>query len=362
MTININEVDRLPEDFVVFFCWQSHLNPQEYRFLIRGALSAAIDRIQSELPPECSCIIRLDSDTSTRSGTVDIADTILHKIRSSTAVVADVTPVLIDLERERYYPNPNVMIEVGFAAGTVGWHRTICLYENTDYQETDLPFDIRHRRVTGFRSRGVQRKDAKNELEGKLYVALREIIKSIGRGEIDPTLTDHHLKRQRDLRLLRDVMLTLNSDAFDIYIDMGLRRLLYYNILFYWEGFKALIDSSEFRFYDTDLKNLVELLARYWGTAVDTGSMLYSPGGNGNYVLKSEQLWGTVDSERYESHMSSLQATHTTLAAFLDYVHQRYPEIDLRLTNAASRDSIRRYLIHEQEPVDNSGAGNVAND
>ena len=84
------------------------------------------------------------------SGTPDIANTILDKIRKCSAFLADLTFVGKDTVRPdddtKFFPNPNVLLELGFAIPYLEWTRIICVM-NTYYGETkDLPFDLRHRR------------------------------------------------------------------------------------------------------------------------------------------------------------------------------------------------------------------------
>ena len=57
-----------------------------------------------------------------------------------------------DLHHEKKSPNPNVMVELGYAVKTLGWERIICLC-NTDYGN-QYPFDIAHNRITGFSLEG----------------------------------------------------------------------------------------------------------------------------------------------------------------------------------------------------------------
>jgi hypothetical protein len=75
----------------------------------------------------------------------------LEKIRACAAFVADVTlvgsiePGDGSGERKRT-PNPNVLIELGYAVGTLGWERTILVMNTLYGPPEDLPFDLRHRR------------------------------------------------------------------------------------------------------------------------------------------------------------------------------------------------------------------------
>lgn len=50
----------------------------------------------------------------------------------------------------RKTPNPNVMIELGYAIKSLGWDRIILLYDKDLGEIEELPFDINHRRITSF--------------------------------------------------------------------------------------------------------------------------------------------------------------------------------------------------------------------
>ncbi|MBL9131594.1 MAG: hypothetical protein JNG86_10370, partial [Verrucomicrobiaceae bacterium] len=204
MPLEIQNQDRLPKDFVIFYCWQDHLPKKHHRYLIREALSNAINRVQAELPEQVGCTIRLDSDTEGRAGAVDIANTILSKINASTMIVGDVTPVFRDDTKGMFYPNPNVMLEVGYGAKALGWSRILCVFNagktgsEAKLREEDIPFDIRHRRLNSYVCRadsGIAQ--ATKELEAELVASIRAVIQEIDRGEFDPSLGDGVLKRSK---------------------------------------------------------------------------------------------------------------------------------------------------------------------
>jgi hypothetical protein len=158
MSLEIENTRLLAKDFVIFYCWQDHTEKKLHRFLIRDALNAAINKVQDEIPDEADCALRQDSDTQGRAGSVEIADTILTKINASTVIVADVTPTLLDSANDRFYPNPNVMLELGYGVRTLGWGRVICVFNETVCRPEQLPFDIRHRRLTSYTCKDISQK------------------------------------------------------------------------------------------------------------------------------------------------------------------------------------------------------------
>ncbi|MGF6997389.1 hypothetical protein [Paraburkholderia sp. GAS32] len=93
--------------------------------------------------------VELDHDTKGEAGLVEIVATIFKKIDDCEVFVADITPVaaISSNDREKKIPNPNVMIELGYALRELGHQRVIAV-ENLAFggEPEELPFDLRHRR------------------------------------------------------------------------------------------------------------------------------------------------------------------------------------------------------------------------
>ncbi|NQT89528.1 hypothetical protein HQ560_22350 [bacterium] len=74
-----------------------------------------------------------------------------RKIRSSAIFVGDSTLVGSIRgeggDQTKRVPNPNVLLEMGFAAGTLGWGRIICVMNEHFGTRQELPFDVRNRRL-----------------------------------------------------------------------------------------------------------------------------------------------------------------------------------------------------------------------
>ena len=346
MAIDIQEPARLPKDFVIFFCWQDHLDKKLHRYLIRDAIKAAIVKVQGELPKTANCILRPDSDTSGKAGTIEIAKIIFEKISKSTIVIGDVTPAPVILGKKRWYPNPNVMIEIGYAAKVVGWNRILCLFNGANCKAEQLPFDIRHRRVNPYICKDIKGKQqAVKKLEGIIVVSLRAFLEEIGRGEIDESLDNATLKHARDLRLLRQLMGTIHRPTMDRYIERGLSSHLYYDATFFFIGFDAVIGSSSFRFYDKQLQKFASELHEVWSDAVYYGSVVFFPGSMPNsFVLKEPHLWDEEYSKMFEAMGAAYNKLPDVLKAFLDYVHEHFPEIDMDETDKTAWQNNLPYI------------------
>ncbi len=138
------------DEFTVFYAWQSDLRSQDNRSFIESALETSLKNIQCAGSIQQSP--RLDKDTQGVSGIPDIASTILEKIRAADALVADVSFVAGASIREGSkgggdrVPNPNVMIELGYALSELGWERIVLVLNTATGKPEELPFDLRNRR------------------------------------------------------------------------------------------------------------------------------------------------------------------------------------------------------------------------
>lgn len=155
----------------VFYSWQSDLENKYNRSFIEGCIKKALKELNnSEMFDIEFCI---DRDTMNESGTPDIASTIFSKIDKSKVFIADVSIINSDYGK-RKTPNPNVLIELGYAAKALGWDRIICLF-NTDYGSfDDLPFDIKFRRPLCYSLKDKN----KSEEQRKVVQAIKDSISS----------------------------------------------------------------------------------------------------------------------------------------------------------------------------------------
>lgn len=151
---------------IIFYSWQSDLPGSETRNIIQDSIKDAVRLLRDTVD------IEADRDTKGEFGSPDIAQTIFSKIDDCDIFVADVSAVCryeaTDKDgnkKVKYMPNPNVMLELGYATHVVGWDNVICVL-NADYgAPEDMPFDIASRRLTPF-----SLKDGKSKGEIKRYI------------------------------------------------------------------------------------------------------------------------------------------------------------------------------------------------
>ena len=161
----------------IFYSWQSDLsNATNYDF-IQTELENAAKSIRDDESIKIEPVI--DRDTVGVPGAPDIAGTIFAKIEKSQIFVADVS-IINKGDKLRKAPNPNVLVELGYAMKTLGLERIIMVM-NAAYGDPELlPFDLRMRRVVTYRMSESQ-KDESTERK-KLSSALEQGIRTILEG------------------------------------------------------------------------------------------------------------------------------------------------------------------------------------
>lgn len=180
----------------VFYSWESDLNGRTTRNLIEGCLNTVIRQLGRE--DDLDVDPSLDRDTRGVSGAPVILDAILEKIDNCTAFVADVSIInSADVRHDppaRPTPNPNVLIELGYAIKTLSWDRILPIC-NTFYGSVDqLPFDIPERRVIAYKlsedPTPEEVKAAKEQLTSVFKSRLRDILKLRRESILDIQLGD----------------------------------------------------------------------------------------------------------------------------------------------------------------------------
>lgn len=136
----------------IFWSWQSDTHQKSGRYFVRDVLDVLVKELNTlegteeaergdDIGP-----IEVDHDTKNVAGSPPIAATILEKIRDAAVFVADVTPVGLT-PNGKHLPNPNVMIELGYAIRALGLNRIVLVMNKAAHSTFDtLPFDLRHLR------------------------------------------------------------------------------------------------------------------------------------------------------------------------------------------------------------------------
>lgn len=162
---------------MIFFSWQSDIRSAANRGLIQSSLKGAV----KDLVKDNSLLVEpvIDRDTSGLPGSPDIVSSIFNKIDKANIFIADVT-IINWGSNQRLTPNPNVLIELGYALKALT-DRRIILVQNTAYGEKEaLPFDLRQKRIlsycspTNAESRASERKNLRKDLKEAIKLILVE--------------------------------------------------------------------------------------------------------------------------------------------------------------------------------------------
>jgi hypothetical protein len=158
--------------FTIFYSWQRNLPSATNRSFIQTALENAAKAIRKDDSIEVDPVI--DRDTLGVPGSPDIAETIFQKIENAHVVVCDVTPVNQNAHAKSF-PNPNVLIELGYAIKCLGIDRIIMILNKAYGSPENLPFDLRKYRILTYNmpKDHKERSPERKSLEGKLEHAIR---------------------------------------------------------------------------------------------------------------------------------------------------------------------------------------------
>lgn len=163
---------------VVFYSWQSDLPNATNRSFIQHALENVAKVIKADDTVDVEPVI--DRDTQGVAGAPDIAKTIFQKIAAADVVVADVS-IIVGRRKGRPAPNPNVLIELGYALRALGDERVVLVF-NTAYGKLEqLPFDLKMRRALPYNmpESATDRATERRALEARLDAAIRAAMASI---------------------------------------------------------------------------------------------------------------------------------------------------------------------------------------
>ena len=173
----------------IFYSWQNDLDHKTHRNFLEKCIQKALKSVKKE----AHIVVDYDRDTKGLNGSPDITTTIFEKIEKSVLFICDVSIVNSE-SSQRKTPNPNVLIELGFAVHKLGWDRIICLFDGNTGDVEDLPFDIRQKRVTVFNPNSEKEAERITKIlatniqdlyvDGKLFNPLNDYMK----GRIDRSI------------------------------------------------------------------------------------------------------------------------------------------------------------------------------
>lgn len=162
----------------VFYSWESDLNHETHLKFIRESLRKSIELVGGDLGLDEAERPELEEASSNRKGAENIVADIHRKIEHAAIFVADVTPVATS-ERQRLLPNPNVLYELGWATGKIGYDRVILVMNDAEgYQIKDMPFDLVQRPIITYTLKAKSTERQKTKAQDRLVKDLTHAIKT----------------------------------------------------------------------------------------------------------------------------------------------------------------------------------------
>src|SRR5271166_255280 len=163
----------------IFYSWQSDLPNSTNRGFIERALHKAVETIKAE--DEMVIDPCVERDVQGETGTPDIAQSIFRKIDECRIFVGDTSIINPRTKKDRKTPNPNVLLELGYAARSLTWEYVICVYNTAYGGVKNLPFDLQTRLMCTYSATEEQatKSEERDKLTAKLKAALLPMLQRI---------------------------------------------------------------------------------------------------------------------------------------------------------------------------------------
>lgn len=170
--------------FNIFFSWQSDIEGN--RSIIRKGIKDACEKLTQSNGYE----INIDEATRDIPGSPTIEKTVMDKIEKCDVYIADITP--ITQSNGKQIPNPNVLIELGYALKCIELARIIIVAKKGDYKDNELPFDINHNRLGKF-------DDKQCNLDFEIEESIKYVLDN-GKFQYIRFFSDLHLRQNISIR------------------------------------------------------------------------------------------------------------------------------------------------------------------
>ncbi len=320
------------DSVTIFFSWQSDSPRETNSSAIRGALKKVIE----DMPKKFHLTFHYDEATRGMSGSMNIADLIFKKISSADVFVADITTIT-EPGASRPCANPNVLLELGYAAAEVGWERIILLFnESIGSFPGDLPFDIVQNRVSKYSGKPeAGKKFDSRELQKLLGGAVGAIV------EMNPKtpaelrgVSEDKIKHDRDVENLRYILSQIHIETLQNHVE-SLPRYFDDVIFHFWEGFKSAVTSKSVHLYDVDVEEAIFDLFTSWDTTFSFFNRYRSIQDGKRHVF-SNQGDAPLDAEQqadWDKIGEAASNMSQALQKILDRIRKYYLEIDLVKTD-----------------------------
>lgn len=338
--------DEKINNWTIFYSWQSDLPQENNQKAIRAVLRTVFTDIENEIN---NIALVLDEATRNTSGSPDIPATIFEKIPISDIFVCDLTTINSSAPiKQRRAPNPNVLIELGFAVATIGWERIIMLFNKAHGNfPDDLPFDIDRRRIIDFKIANKTDNSGKGNLKAELTIAIKTVIE---KNPLKPTekklLTPQQKKRNIDVANLKWALNAIHIPTMDEFIS-EIPQVIIDRIFHFWEGFRGVMTSSLFHIYDKQSNETLQKFYKHWGNTLSFGHRYRSSLNPNRYFFgpPNDLPLSPDDQKDWNFLMKERENLYNSFKNLLTHIRTSYIEIDLDET---SKNAIQEYINFEK--------------
>lgn len=328
----------------VFYSWQSDL-PRGVTNLHRKAIQDAINKYNEETTE----LMQYDDATRDEVGTINILEKIFEKISACDIFIADVSTINHSSSGERKVPNPNVCIELGFAASVVGWNRIILIFNDEfgDFK-SDLPFDMPKSRLFHFKIKDKADKNGLGQLRTIIMDGITSIVKRNPPYGDKYAISEYKLKRNRDVTNIKALFSNFNIEIFENYVKR-MPTVLDDRIYPFWEGFRALFESKKFHLYDQQTLRKIKEFVTLWAKTLNHGNIYYKVPNNRYFRLNTH---GDIfDRPEDEKEMlvccKEILLLNKKYSALITYLRENFYDIDFDELSNIAFEKNKKYIQKE---------------
>lgn len=307
----------------IFYSWQSDIefNNKAIRESLR---SSANDLERLDGFP----FLEIKDSTSNLIGATRIPDSILADISASDIFICDLSIVGQSHDQKRKIPNPNVLIELGFAISKLGWSRIVVLFNGEFGDITDVPFDIEKRSVLLYKIKDQNDGNGKGQLKGKLKDWLQKIVTENPDKPTALSMLHDEKKRAHDIKILKKILRLFKIAEMDNLFDNGYARIGV-DILKSRKDFSDMLNSTKFYVYDQEAKRLILDFELCWK---NIDQMVKETFKKKSYqfehkILSTKPLRNVTP--HYVRPKELIAALRTSFSALLMHIRNTYLEINI---------------------------------
>lgn len=308
---------------IIFYSWQSDVefNNRAIRESLRLSITD-LERLES-FP-----FLEIKDSTSNLVGATHIPDSILADISKSDIFICDLAIIGQSNNQNRKIPNPNVLIELGYAISKLGWSRIVVLFNEQLGDLKDVPFDIEKRSVLLYKVKDENDNNGKGQLKSKLKDWLQKIVtENPDRPTILSALFDVK-KREHDIKILRQILLLFKTSEMDYLFSNGHARISH-DILNNRKKFGEMLNSTKFFVYDEEARRLILNVEANWKIIDQMISQNFKKKGyEFEHMILSNKQRGDV-TPHYVKPKELIAALRVSFTELLTHIRNNYLEIKI---------------------------------